>query len=306
MNRLIRWILPVLLIAPVLIGCEEDVMAVLGTDYPFTIWGVMNPEADTQFVRVFPIEGTLRAGDPEPLDAQFTSTDLETGEERVWLDSIRIGERNLVEHFYYLPIPAEYGHTYHLELVSGDGRTSSVEVDVPARTDLILSDVDTTGPVRLPVHIPNDPPNLIHTRVLLGMSYVVGYSASGCPDYRYVEHSLPFDDQRRPVEGGFSFVVNLNDIYSEVLSITRNDDAFIPQHGITLGFISFSTVVANRAWDPPDDTFDPSVLVQPGTMENVENGFGFVGAGFRLSRTWSLAPHIVERTGFRTDYDGCP
>jgi hypothetical protein len=299
-------ILSLLLVVPLLAGCREDVVSVLGTDQPFTLWGVFNPLADTQFVRVFPIEGTLQAGEPVPLDARFTSTDLVTGEERIWRDSVRIDARSLVEHIYYAPFMAEYGRSYLLEIVGGDGRTSSVEVAVPARTELTLAPADTSGHVRLPVFVRNDPPNLIRSEVELSVSYVIGFSASGCPNYRYVEYVLPYDDLRRPTDDGWTFVVNLNEVYNEVQTITRNDESYLPQYGITLGFIRFNTVVASEAWVPPNDVFDPAVLVQPGTMENVENGFGFVGAGYRLSRGWSLPVSVIERVGFRTNFEGCP
>jgi hypothetical protein len=34
-------------------------------------------------------------------------------------------------------------------------------------------------------------------------------------------------------------------------------------------------------------------------MENVENGFGFVGGGYRLARAWTLPFEVVEKTNFR-------
>lgn len=287
-------------------GCREDVVSVLGTDQAFTLWGVLNPQADTQFVRVFPVEGTLQAGEPVPLSARFTSTDLTTDAETTWRDSVRVNERGLVEHVFYAPFRADYGHDYLLEITGDDGRTSSVEVDVPARTELALAPPDTSGPIRLHATIGNHPPNLIRSEVEVGLSYVVGFSASGCPNYHFLEHVIPFDDQRRATSDGWTFTVNLNEVYAEVQAVARNDDAYLSQHGITFAFIQFSTVVANEAWEPPDGQFDPNVLVQPGTMENVENGFGFVGSGFRLSQSWSVPVRAIEQAGFRTTFVGCP
>lgn len=305
MGRTLSGILILLVLVP-LWGCSEDVVGVVGTDRPFTLWGVINPLADTQFVRVFPIEGTLQVGDPSPLDARFTSTDVTTGDETLWRDSVRVDDQNRVEHIFYAPFRAEYGHVYHLEIVAADGRKSSVDVEVPARTELVLAPADTLGPIRLPVFVGNDPANLIKSELSIGFSYIVGFSASGCPNYRFVERTLSFDDQKQRVADGWSFVINLNEVYNIILSISRNDESYFSQFGITLGFIGFSTVVASEDWVPPDGAFDPSVLVQPGTMENVENGFGFVGAGYRLSRGWSLPVSVVQRAGFRTDYEGCP
>ena len=63
----------------VLSGCEEDVVAVLNAEVPFSMYGVLNPLEDTQYVRVFPIEGTLVPEDPASLEARFTSTHQRTG-----------------------------------------------------------------------------------------------------------------------------------------------------------------------------------------------------------------------------------
>ena len=50
--------------------------------------------------------------------------------------------------------------------------------------------------------------------------------------------------------------------------------------------ITVKLIVANREWRPPGGVFDPDILVEPGTMSNVDGGFGFVGAGFRLRESW--------------------
>ena len=62
--------------------------------------------------------------------------------------------------------------------------------------------------------------------------------------------------------------------------------------------VSFSTVLGNEEWVPPDGEFNAANLIQPGTFSNVENGFGFVGAGYRLQRSWTLPFEVVEKTSF--------
>ena len=69
-------------------GCEEDLLPPLHHDYPFSLYGVLNPLADTQFVYVFPIEPTLTTGTAGPIDAWFTSRDLATDEVRAWRYSV--------------------------------------------------------------------------------------------------------------------------------------------------------------------------------------------------------------------------
>ena len=50
----------------VLAGCVEDVVLVEETDRAFTLYGVLNPQRDTQFVHVFPIEGELEPPPAQP------------------------------------------------------------------------------------------------------------------------------------------------------------------------------------------------------------------------------------------------
>jgi hypothetical protein len=288
-----------------LAGCEEDVVAVLGTDQPYTLWGVLNPLADTQFVRVFPIEGTLTPGTPEPLDARFVSTDRGTGEERLWRDSVLVDDRGIVGHVFYAPFRVEYMHTYYLEITGEEGRASSVEVEVPVRTTLTLDEPDTTQGVLLPAYVLNNPPHLVKSELTFRIGYNTGFTDGGCPIYNFAQFVVPYDDRIRPTEDGWWFIVNLREVYGFVEAEALEDPVYLPQYGITLATIRFDTIVANKAWAPPGGTFDPNVLVQPGTMRNVENGFGFVGAGYRLSRTWTLLARVVEQSGFRADYEMC-
>ena len=67
-------LLAIAALACLLWGCEEDVVSVLGTGRAFTMYGVLNPEVDTQFVRVFPIEGILVQTEPIPLAATSPTT----------------------------------------------------------------------------------------------------------------------------------------------------------------------------------------------------------------------------------------
>src|SRR5690606_10281102 len=103
-------------------GCEEDPLAVLGTDRAFTVYGVLNPRADTQFVRVFPIAGRLEPGDGTPLDARVASTDRETGEVREWTQLVRRDASGDYAHLYWAAFRADYGHTYALEVSGSDDR----------------------------------------------------------------------------------------------------------------------------------------------------------------------------------------
>lgn len=55
---------------------------------------------------------------------------------------------------------------------------------------------------------------------------------------------------------------------------------------------------ASASWNPPGGVFDYELLAQPGTMSNVNNGFGFVGAGVEASITWVPDKATQELLGY--------
>ena len=112
-------------------GCEESVDAVLESEQPFTLYGFLNPRADTQAVRVFPIEPVLAPTRPEGLDAEVQSTNLVTGETVEWTNSVVHYADSTFGHVSYALFRPEYGHTYRFEIARSDGATTMVEVPVP-------------------------------------------------------------------------------------------------------------------------------------------------------------------------------
>jgi len=283
-----------------LVGCEEEVVGALNTEYPFSLWGVLNPLADTQFVRVFPVEATLAPGLPVPLDARFVSMDLATGEEHTWRDSLFVDSSGAVGHVFYAPFQVVWEHTYRIEVTKAGGRTSTAEVEIPVRANLTLREPNTEGGVRLDGVVTGNPPRLFRSEVEFYVRYIVGFTPPPIqmPIYEYVRYALPFDDRLRRTGEGWAVSVDLDEAYFAVAFEVRKDPDFVSSGGITLLLVTFRTVVANDAWAPPDGVFDPLVLIQPGTLENVENGFGFIAGGYRLSRSWTLPLDVVAQTNF--------
>jgi hypothetical protein len=59
-----------------------------------------------------------------------------------------------------------------------------------------------------------------------------------------------------------------------------------------------NVLIGDAAWDPPGGVFDPDILSFPSAMSNVENGFGFVGSGYRLSQSLFPPRATVEYACF--------
>ncbi|MFT5142189.1 MAG: hypothetical protein ACI80V_001734 [Rhodothermales bacterium] len=318
-----------LLLAALLLnsGCETSVAPRSGADRHFSLYGVVNPTADSQGVIVFPIENELRALPSEPLDAFLTSTDLQTNESVAWKDSIVVGDEGAV-HVYWAPFRATHDHTYRLEVQSAAGdRHSEVLIHVPPQAEVIpgpvyrdvwlMQDVQVTAAVerlnflqvryviraKLPKRssvypvilaggplppIGNQPP-LVETEPLEDDSLTV----------QRLFVPIDYDDKASLLPSSWVIPVNFNDDFREIRKRVATRGNIDAQFGIQLEAVEITFVAANAEWTAPDDQFDAEILIQPGTMSNVTGGFGFVGAGYRITHHYTLPDDVLVQIGFR-------
>jgi hypothetical protein len=279
-------------------ACEEDVTAVVGTDLPYSLYGVLSPQLDSQWVRVYPIEGRLTPAEPEPIDAVVTSTNLTTGEQIEWRDSIIVDFANQFAHVFWAPFEAEFGHTYRIEARRSDGRSTHVDATVPPVSEIMIepAQIRSDGVV-LPVLISGDVPRVLRVEV----DYAVVYRTIGAPNDVSDRVVIEYNTEPQEVEEGWRVPINLREDYEEVVAtlVDRVDESIDSRVGIILLNMTIRLIVGNQAWSPPNDVFDAEILVQPGVMTNVESGFGFVGAGYRMSHLWIPPGEAAERAGFR-------
>ena len=286
------------------VGCEESVDPIIGSEYPFTLWGFMNSGADTQHVRIFPISGDIGFDTTSVIDARVFSTDLTTGEEREWqyervrFDTLGSG------HVFWSPFRADFEHRYRLEVVRSDGAASSVEVTVPPEVDIEV-DVYLQG-VSIPIRIEGDTPNLVGPKVTYHAINVPPSNAwpIGTPIFPPVLHSVtvPYDDELRTMNDGWRLTVNMVNDTAAVFGDFRANCLITSQRysapNVWLRSMEFSVVAADSTWRPPGGVFDPDVLAVPGTMSNVENGYGFFGAGQGIRHEWAPSPEAREHAGY--------
>ena len=283
-------------------GCEEDVTAVLGSDRAFSLYGVLSPQLDSQWVRVFPVEDRLEPAEGEGLGATLVSTDLETGEEFEWEDSLVVDAFGQPAHVYWAPFAAEYGHSYALEIRGSDGGESSVSVTVPPRTDVVVQEANVSAiSATLPVLIEGDAPRVIRVEV----DYAMAYRAAGDANPTSATVVIPYPEAAFPSSDGWIVPIDLDADFHAVgdTLADRIDRPIDRDYGVFLNILTLHLIVANDEWNPPGGTFDAHVLVQPGTLSNVENGFGFVGAGYRHEHVWIPEPEVARAAGFRAAAD---
>ena len=285
-------------------GCDESVDAIVGSDVPFTVWGFLDAAADTQYVRVFEIIDTLIPDVERGIDARVSSMNLTTGERREWTYEAVLFDSLITGHFFWSPFRAQHEHRYRLEVVRSDGEMSGVEVLVPPYVDFeVQADLDNT---LVPVQIRGEVPNLVGLRVVYHAVNVPPAQAwpSGTPVAPPVQ--LPvivsYDDLVERIPSGWRFAIDMERDFDIVQRVYRINclisDPEESAPDVWLRKMQFSALVADSAWAPPGDVFDPNVLSVPGTFSNIENGYGFFGAGMAIGRVWTPSTETSLAAGY--------
>ncbi|MEX0747572.1 MAG: hypothetical protein WD275_06175 [Rhodothermales bacterium] len=285
-------------------GCETGVNPIAGEERPYTLWGLFDAGSDTQRVRVFEINDSP-GFDDEDIDAAVVSTDLTTGDRRVWCHRRSVDDDGDARHVFWSPFRAIRGHTYRLEVNRSDGAMSSATATVPEGIEVNL-DPNTTEYL-LPVTI-KGPPNVIWVEMR--------YEATNLPPVNVLpQGSLPapllffpvevsYEGKGTQIDGGWSYLIDMKEDAEKVRAAYELNCLVTAEHpNIALRRVEFHFVAASEAWVPPGGVFDPEVLVEPGTMSNVDNGYGFFGAGEIFRVRWTPVRSLREFLGYRDDQD---
>ncbi len=258
----------------------------------------MDAGADTQRVRVFSIEDRLGLDRAGPIDATVVSMDLETGERRTWQDKLVAFDDSSTGHVFWSPFRAVFEHRYRLEVRRSDGAEARVAVTMPAAVTVPpLSALVVRE--RVPVEIRGKVRNFVSIAVTYDVlttppSQPWPPGTVPPPALRFPV-TIPYDGEQERIDGGWVIPVDIREDFKTVQeTFIRN--CLTPE--VTLRRILLDLLVADEAWRPPGGSFDPDVLVEPGAFSNVENGFGFFGAGYTVSIRWIPTTGVRESAGF--------
>ena len=279
-----RWLCGALLAASCL-GCQESVDAVLGTGQAYTVYGYFDARADTQAVRVFAIERSLDMIRPEPLGARVVSVETDTGASQAWSDSVLQYQDQRYGHVFWSVFRPVFSRKYRLELTRYDGVVTSAEVEIPplAEPELLPPTV-AEGYVVLPVFWPQAPRvNNIRVRYFTNRGRFV------------YDYPLEQDQSSSGVVVAIKMSADARRIFSRVVG--GGDRAA----DVRLKAVELQVLVTNTEWVPPGGVYDPDVLVEPGTFSNVDNGFGFVGAGYEAAFYYEPPDSTLLAAGFYVD-----
>lgn len=291
MDRLARyhivWIM--LLFTYAMSGCEEHANPLVGEERPFTLFGYLNPKASNQTIRVIPIENTFAI--QESIDAQVFSVDLNTSEEQQWKDSLVTFEDGEIGHVFVSSFQPEYNHTYRLEVVRSDGALSSVEVTVPPEIRMLPGQqVGVNFPYILEIE---EQPNIVQAEV----RYV---GAALQPLLNPILHPVNVSYRSTEMRTAGGWEININMINDVQVIKEEFEKVCLTTKWIKMRSMALHVFIGDSSWVPPGGEFDERALIQPNVFSNVENGFGFFGAGYSLDTAVRPSGAARATAGFST------
>lgn len=227
----------------------------------FSVNGILDTSADTQWVRVMPVRESVRQSpEPEPIGATVELTHLASGESSVLQDSL-IYFRGTVSatdgwiYSYWTTMDLEPEETYRLVVKNPDGKTSKAIVTLPADfpkpsffgNDMTIQMAD------------------LENLVDVGIAYYFINTETG--NTRRVTRPLLGSVQHNTFYG--YYLLRFGRAYSRDSPIDLPGDNWEP--------VRREIYISAGAPDwPPFYTMDELALQLPDAFSNVENGVGFV------------------------------
>jgi hypothetical protein len=274
-------------------ACEDAVNPFLDDDRHFTIYGYLDTDRDTQYVRVEPLRRTVDMPEPGPLQGvTVTMTEVLTGREILWRDSLLQFTNGTFGHVFKAVFRPRHGHRYRLVVRRDDGAETSAETRVPPRRTVGLGTAATTfgfSGYEMPATFDG-----VSRRPL---SVEVWYRMELNQGEPFRDYPIPYGFDRHGVRTGGSWRVRVE--------LSRDADTLRKRFGIPstralppLYGVGVRISERDSSWAPPGDVFDPITLIEPGTFTNVVGGFGFFGAIGRQKVEWVLPDAVTKAICF--------
>ncbi|MCY4225046.1 MAG: hypothetical protein OXF06_09440 [Bacteroidetes bacterium] len=277
-------------------ACSETVDTRIPLDNPYSLYGIINPKADTHAVRVFEITNNITVIRPDPLDATVMTTQLSNAKTLTWRDSVIQLENGNYRHVFWSVFQASVAETYHLTVKRSDGAQSEAMTTVPPPIALDVLEPDTLRlrQAIMPLKVMGTPPALPRIDVEYTL---VGYDEAGAnPVFKSV--TFNYAGLEIPDTDGSLLNIDLREDYLKIYDVFDEDSQVSPNI-IDLREILVTVHVGDHQWVSPVGFFDENFLVEPGSFSNVENGFGFFGSGYSESISFRPPRILIQRAGFQ-------
>lgn len=291
-------------------ACDDTVNPIVQSTQQATMWGTLDMNSDIQRLRVVPIRPVIDARLVKDVELDLRSVDLGTGETIIWSGSEVVFDDGSIGTVFEAELKIEPAHTYRFELRSPSfPLVTSAETTIPAVPIATILEEEvtvSTGPTGA---------------VIRGVQTVLWNQLSREPHeieqwYRFLEFTdVKFVDFRLPYDVPNSFDAAMNQLEMS-LDLRRQHDTLdtrLSLNQLLLVGLGQTITLLDDDFVPPGGVFDPEVLAQPGTLSNVNNGFGFIGAVGRFSIEWVISDESARiltykplNGGFRVGTPGGP
>lgn len=256
-------------------GCDASVEPTVSSDqYRYSMYGILNPAQDTQWVRVEPLAEPTSAGAPEELDVTVTLKNVDTGQTWGLRDSLTEVFRDEFQHNFWTTAPITASTSYQLTVQNAEGETTSASTTTPAGPPSI----DVRGSIALPCTSPRGANQFevvvkeVEELAALRMEYY--QSVLGPTEIFDFDH---YDDVEE-TDNGYRAVVNY---FQDLQSARRN-----PQRSCLADSAKVIAAAGGPDW-PEWGRYSQATISQiarPDSFTNVDGGHGIV-AGVYLDTT---------------------
>lgn len=248
-----------LLIVALGAGCDDTFEPFQENELFFSMYGVLDLHADTQWVRIMPIGQTLFTDEPESNNVEVSLTRLSTGETTALNDSVFVFGNDAYVWNYWQPMTLHPNEPYRLTARNEEGNESVAQITMPSV--LPVPDVeydinDEEGSVAA---------TFSDSLIVLDTWYRVQFfSGTSCIQEEVMSFSSVSQITDR---ANGSFDINI----SNGIALSRRIGA--RSHAITERRLVMIT--ASRDWPYLDGLTDEEVAL-PDIARNVTNGVGLV------------------------------
>lgn len=268
-------------------GCDPSVDVFEPTDrHRFSLYGALNVAADTQVIRVDPLDDTTQYGAPPRIDAVVTLENLDNGREVAFRDSLaRVGVRDYPVHNFWTTHPIQPGTSYRIAVKQGGETVTSATTTTPPNPPDLTHKYDFYLPCVFPRPGSSDPRKAPNTLDVIARNvesiaaadiiYPITYQR---PGRGAVRSRIAFNHYDDVTETGRYFEISI--FYRPALVDLNPEPG--PSKGCTNRehFTHPYALVAVAAGGPewPDWRGVPfDVYSRPDSLSNVQGGHGFVG-----------------------------
>ena len=242
-------------------GCTTSFEPLEDGPFAYSLYGVLDAAADTQFIYATPIRPTIDVA-PESLGAVLTAEHLGTGRVLAFRDSlVRFGDGRY-GHLLWTAEPIEPDSRYRLDLTRGGAVVSTVLVTVPSWFPPPVFESGLSANPNVIPYAQSIQVELVERLADLHIRYLVRPG----PDAPASQSVLiSYLDRAQPFEDGWFVAPRM---YQDVRAQTSGCPVLVSAQAVV--------AAGGPEWALLDG-LSPGAFVLPDSARNVEGGLGFVG-----------------------------